>query len=145
MQAFAGSFKAAAAAARRLRGRETHRPGSLSQAQYQVLFELLAGERPAGELAHLVDVSPASMTQMLDRLADAGLVDRVRSEEDRRIVASRLTDAGRAKCEERRAELAPIWREMLGDFTVAELHTAAAVLGRLTELLERLGQAHEKP
>jgi DNA-binding MarR family transcriptional regulator len=145
METFAGSFKHAASAARRLRGRETHRPGSLSQAQYQVLFELLAAELPAGELAALVEVSPASMTQMLDRLADAGLVERVRSHEDRRIVVSRLTEAGRAECEERRAALAPVWSEMLGDFTVKELHTAAAVLDRLTELLERLGQAHEKP
>jgi DNA-binding MarR family transcriptional regulator len=145
MEAFAKSFKGATAGARRLRGRDTHRPGSLTQAQYQVLFELLAGELPAGELAALVDVSPASMTQMLDRLADAGLVQRVRSPEDRRIVVSRLTEAGRAECEERRAALAPLWSEMLGDFTAGELHTAAAVLDRLTELLERLGHGYEKP
>jgi DNA-binding MarR family transcriptional regulator len=145
MEAFAKSFKGATGAARRLRGRETHRPGALTQAQYQVLFELLGGELPAGELAALVDVSPASMTQMLDRLADAGLVERVRSLEDRRIVVSRLSEAGRAECEERRAALAPLWSEMLGDFTAAELHTAAAVLDRLTELLERLGHGHEKP
>src|SRR2546421_2223056 len=48
-------------------------------------------------------VSPASMTQMLDRLADAGLVERVRSDNDRRIVAARLTDAGRS--EEHTSEL----------------------------------------
>jgi DNA-binding MarR family transcriptional regulator len=85
------------------------------------------------------------MTQMLDRLADAGLVGRVRSVEDRRIVVSRLTEAGRAECEQRRAALAPVWNEMLGDFTAAELHTAAAVLDRLTELLERLGHGPQSP
>ncbi len=144
IEALAQSFKGATAAVRRLRGRDTHRPGALSQAQYQVLFELLrGGELPAGALAGVADVSPASMTQMLDRLADAGLVERVRSEKDRRIVGARLTEAGRAVCEERRAALEPLWREMLAGFTASELHTAAAVLDRLTELFEHLGQSSE--
>ena len=34
------SFKTAMAAVRRLRGRETHRPGELSYAQYALLFGL---------------------------------------------------------------------------------------------------------
>jgi DNA-binding MarR family transcriptional regulator len=139
MEELAQSFKGATAAVRRLRGRETQRPGALSHAQYQVLFELLRrGELPAGGLAAVADVSPASMTQMLDRLADAGLVERVRSAADRRVVGARLTDAGRAACEERRAALEPLWREMLADFTTSELHTAAAVLEQLTAIFERL-------
>jgi MarR family transcriptional regulator, organic hydroperoxide resistance regulator len=144
MAALAQSFKGAIAAVRRLRGQETHRHDALSQAQYQVLFELRAGELPAGELATVADVSPASVTQMLDRLADARLVERVRSEKDRRIVVSRLTEEGRAVCEERRAALEPLWRELLADFTASELNTAAAVLDRLTELFERLGHGSEK-
>jgi len=144
IEALAQSFKGATAAVRRLRGRDTHRPGALSHAQYQVLFELLRrGELPAGGLAAVADVSPASITQMLDRLADARLVERVRSEEDRRIVAARLTAAGRAVCEQRRAALEPLWQEMLGGFTVSELQTTAAMLDRLTELFERLDQSYE--
>jgi DNA-binding MarR family transcriptional regulator len=140
MDVLAESFKGAMAAVRRLRGRDTHRPGALSQAQYQVLFELLrAGELPAGELAAVADVSPASMTQMLDRLADAGLVQRVRSDQDRRIVVSRLSPAGRTVCEQRRAAIEPLWREMLQGFTASELRTSAAVFDRITELFERLG------
>jgi DNA-binding MarR family transcriptional regulator len=139
MEALAHSFKRATAAARRLRGRDTHRPGALSHAPYQVLFELLrGGELPAGALAAVADVSPASMTQMLDRLADAGLVERVRSERDRRVVGARLTDAGRAVCEERRAALEPLWREMLAGFSADELRTTAAVLDRLGELYDHL-------
>jgi DNA-binding MarR family transcriptional regulator len=144
MEGLAQSFKAATAAMRRLRGRETHRPDALSHAQYQVLFELLRrGELPAGGLAAVADVSPASMTQMLDRLADAGLVERVPSAKDRRVVGARLTEAGRAVCEERRAALEPLWRDMLAGFTTSELHTAAAVLEQLTALFERLGESSE--
>ena len=45
------SFRAAMAAVRRLRGRETHRPGELSFAQYSLLFGLARGgeRRRVGE------------------------------------------------------------------------------------------------
>lgn len=146
IEAVAQSFKGASAAIRRLRGRDTHRPGALSHAQYQVLFELLRrGESPAGELAAIAEVSPASITQMLDRLADAGLVARVRSEEDRRVVVSRLTDAGHAACERRRAAIEPLLAEVFADFSMAELRTAAAVLDQLTTLFERLDAEPDPP
>ena len=146
MEALAKSFKGAMAAVRRLRGRDTHHPGALSQAQYQVLFELRQrGALPAGELASALEVSPASATQMLDRLADGGLVERVRSDQDRRIVVSRLSDAGRLVCEQRRAAIEPLWREMLEGFTAAELETAAAVLDQLGALFERLANGPEQP
>ena len=141
-EALGQSFKGAIAAMRRLRGRDTHRPDALSQAQYQVLFELLrGGELPAGALAGVADVSPASMTQMLDRLAEAGLVERVRSQSDRRIMTAALTEAGRAVCERRRAEVEPLWQEVLAGFTASELRTAAAVLDGVAEVFERLGHA----
>jgi MarR family transcriptional regulator, organic hydroperoxide resistance regulator len=139
IEALGLSFKRATAAVRRLRGRDTHRPDALSHAQYGVLFELMrGGELTAGGLAAVTEVSPASITQMLDRLADSGLVERVRSDTDRRVVAARLTAAGQAVCEHRRAEIEPLWREVLAGFTREELHTAAAVLDRLTGLFERL-------
>src|SRR3954463_15149297 len=91
------SFRAAMASVRRLRGRETHRPGELSYAQYSLLFGLArGGELPAGELATLADLSPATVTQMLDSLAAAGLVQRKRSHDDKRVVLSALTDRGEA-------------------------------------------------
>jgi DNA-binding MarR family transcriptional regulator len=144
LEALGQSFRGASRAMRRLRGRDTHRPGALSHAQYQVLFELLPADLAAGELAAVAGVTAASMTQMLDRLADAGLVERLRSEEDRRIVVARLTEAGRKACEERRAAIEPLWREMLADFTASELDTTAAVLDRLTEFFQQLGSEHEE-
>lgn len=126
------AFKAAMAAVRRMRGRETHHPEQLSYAQYAVLFELArSGELPAGELAVAADLSPASVTQMLDHLADAGLVERTRSEADRRVVLCRLTEAGGGRVADRRAELEPQWQAALADFDAAELRAAAAVLDRL--------------
>jgi DNA-binding MarR family transcriptional regulator len=142
METLAHSFKAAMAAVRRVRGRDTHNPGALSHAQYQVLFELLRQrEMPAGALAAQTGVSAASMTQMLDRLADAGLVERAATTNDRRVVTARLTKNGRKTCERRRAELEPLWNEKLEDFSPAELRTAAAVLDQLTGLYEHLARS----
>lgn len=133
------SFKHAMAAVRRLRGRETRRPGELSDAQYGLLFGLRErSELSSSELACAADLSPASTTEMLDSLAAAGLVRRVRSERDRRVVLTSLTERGRALVEARRAHYEPRWRAALAEFSDAELLTAAAVLDRLGEMFDEL-------
>jgi DNA-binding MarR family transcriptional regulator len=133
------SFKRAVAAARRLRGRETHRRDELSNAQYGLLFGLLGcAERPVGELALLADVSPATATEMLEHLAAAGYVKRARSEHDRRVVLTSLTARGRALIEERRARMEPRWQAALAEFSDEDLLTATAVLERIRELFEQL-------
>jgi DNA-binding MarR family transcriptional regulator len=131
------AFKAAMAAVRRLRGRETHRPGELSYAQYSLLFSLAAGDvKSARELAELADLSAATVAQMLDHLAAAGLVTRIRSDEDKRIVLTSLTDRGCEVIEARRSTMEPRWRAALAEFSDADLRTAAAVLDRLHDLFE---------
>src|SRR5579862_7303148 len=91
------AFKSAMAAVRRLRGRETHRPGSLSNAQYGLLFGLCGNEpRSARELAVAADLTAATVAQMLEGMEAAGLVERTRSEVDKRIVLTSLTARGRA-------------------------------------------------
>jgi DNA-binding MarR family transcriptional regulator len=133
----ARSFKRAMAAVRRLRGRETHRPGELTDAQYSLLFCLRdQSEMSVRDLAYAADLSPASVTEMLDGLADAGLVERHRSERDRRVVLTSLTDSGRVLVEERRARFEPRFRAALEPFSEDELVVAAAVLERLRDLFE---------
>lgn len=128
------SLKAAIAALRRLRGRETHRPGELSFAQYSLLFGLVDGDPlSARELASAADLSPATVTQMLDSLAAAGLVERVRSTGDRRVVLTSLTERGDELLAARRARLEPLWRDALAEFSDEQLATAAAVLDRVRD------------
>jgi len=96
------------AAERRLRGRDPHRPGDLSATQVRALFQLERGEAcTAGELAKRADLSPASMTAMLDQLVQSGIVERRRSEQDRRQVIVSLTDAGHETLAAKRADLSP--------------------------------------
>jgi len=126
------SFKAAMAAVRRLRGRETHHPEELSYAQYGLLFSLSGSEQmSARDLADAAALTPATATQMLDGLEAAGLVRRTRSAGDKRVVLISLTDRGAETVSRRRAEFEASWRAALTGFSDEQLLTAALVLERL--------------
>ena len=122
----------------RLRGRDTHLEGSeLSHAQFELLIELdERGELPAGELAAAARLTPATVTQMLDHLAACGHVERVRSETDRRVVVSRLTEQGLAKIEAKRSAWQRRWLTALGDVGERDLRAATRVLERLGTMFE---------
>jgi len=131
------SFKATMAAVRRLRGREAQGPGKLSHAQYSLLFGLAAApELSARQLGEIADVSPATVTQMLDHLEADGLVKRVRSQLDKRVVLVSLTASGSELVEERRARFEPRWQAALAEFSDEQLRNASAVLDRLRELFD---------
>jgi DNA-binding MarR family transcriptional regulator len=138
---FGRAFRALSAAMRRLQGRDTHRPDGLSFAQYKLLFELYhLGDVTAGELAAAAALAPASASQMLDNLAGLGLIERVRSEQDRRNVVIRLTKQGTKQVAARRKEIEPLWNAALAEFSDSELHSAAAVLERLRAMFEELAE-----
>lgn len=131
------SFKAAMGAVRRLRGRETQRPGALSTAQYGLLHYLFdTPPRSARELAEAATLTPATVTQMLEGLEEAGLVERVRSQLDKRIVLTALTARGRELVEAHRAEFEPRWRAAVAEFSGDELRTAARVLDSITAFFD---------
>jgi DNA-binding MarR family transcriptional regulator len=137
LTALGESFKTAMGAVRRLRGRESQRIGRLSFAQYSLLFGLAAEpELSASKLACVADLAPATVTEMLDHLEADGLVERVRSDRDKRVVLVSLTKRGRTLVAERRADWERRWRAALAEFDDAQLLTAAAVLDRLAELFD---------
>jgi DNA-binding MarR family transcriptional regulator len=122
----------------RLRGRDTHLGGGeLSHAQFELLTELFErGELPAGELAAAARLTPATVTQMLDHLAEQGHVERVRSPTDRRVVVSRLTRQGRCAIELKRAAWKSRWEQALAGLELDELRAATRVLERLGAMVE---------
>jgi DNA-binding MarR family transcriptional regulator len=141
VEEFGLAFKRAMGAVRRLRGRDTHRAGELSYAQFGLLFGLAEGGKMASsELALCADVAPGTATQMLDSLAAAGLIERVRSETDRRSVLISLTARGSELVAARRARYQGLWGAALGEFSGAELRSAAAVLDRMRALFDELGR-----
>lgn len=142
----ARSFKRALAAVRRMRGRETHDPGELTDAQYSLLFCLRdKSQLSLRDLADAADLSPASVTEMLEGLAAAGLVERIRCERDRRVVLTSLTASGRALVEARRARSETKLHAALAQFSDDDLRTAAAVLDRFREMFDEIAKDREGP
>jgi DNA-binding MarR family transcriptional regulator len=122
----------------RMRGRDTHLGGSeLGHAQYELLFELHErGELSGGELAAAAQLTPATVTQMLDHLAAGGYVERARLQTDRRVVVSRLTPRGLLEIEAKRRKWQGRWEQALADVDAAELRAATRVLTRLRAVFE---------
>ncbi len=117
----------------RMRGRDTHLVGAeISHAQFELLIELdERGELSAGELALAARLSPATVTQMLDGLAESGHVERARSDNDRRVVMAKLTPLGRARVEAKRAAWRERWEHALADVSPREMRAATKVMQRL--------------
>jgi DNA-binding MarR family transcriptional regulator len=133
------SFKSTMGSLRRLRGRETHRCGALSFAQYGLLFGLEdKDELPTRELAVMADLSAATATQMLDHLETSGLVARTRSEHDKRVVLVSLTPSGREAIIARKARFQSRWAQALAEFSDDELLVASAVLDRLAAMFDEI-------
>ncbi len=96
-----------------------------------------ASARRAG-LADHTDLTPATVAQMLEHLEATGLVTRTRSDEDRRVVLSTLTERGAEVVAERQAQMEPRWRAAVAEFSDDELDAAARVLNRLADYFDAL-------
>jgi DNA-binding MarR family transcriptional regulator len=72
----------------------------LSKARFMVMIQLHGHEDPAGicisDLISQYKVSSATMTGVIDTLEREGLIERIKSPQDRRRVNVRITDQGRA-------------------------------------------------
>lgn len=94
------------------------------------------GQTSASALAKQVALSQATVTTILDRLCRAGLVERRRSDADRRVVHIVLTETGRTK-----VESAPelFQAEFLRKFRQLELwerHMLTASLERIAVMMD---------
>ncbi len=123
---------------RRLRGRDTHLIGSeVSHAQMELLIELSErGPLSAGDLAAAAQLTPATVTQMLDHLAASGHVERTRSDADRRVVVSCLSAQGQEKVQAKRAVWQERWEKVLAGVDAEDLRVTTRVLQRLNEVFE---------
>ena len=122
---------------RRLRSRAGRLPGDLSLPQYHLL-EALRGsiELTVGELAEAAGVAAPTATRMLDCLARDGYVTRRHSETDRRAVLVSLTPAGADAVEVTYEHVEAFRRRVFEALEPAEREQAAALLTRLSQVLE---------
>jgi DNA-binding MarR family transcriptional regulator len=107
-----------------------------SPAQLHVLGVLReVGPITVSKLAARLGISPPSTSAMVDRMVDAGLVGRARSEEDRRIVTVWVTPDGEAALEEAIGGRRGMLQRVLGQLDATELADTVRVLQRLERAL----------
>jgi DNA-binding MarR family transcriptional regulator len=106
----------------------------LTDAQWKPLWMLKAGRAStANELARETCIDAGAITRMLDRLEAKGLIERVRSETDRRVVHLRLTDAGEAAVANVPPVLASVNNDFLRGLSEREWHQLGKLLERMAE------------
>jgi DNA-binding MarR family transcriptional regulator len=124
--------------------------GRLSMVNLHVLMLLAdAGPTPMRTIADGLDVSGASATGIIDRMAERGLVERARDEHDRRVVNVALTEAGRqlmvGLATERRERLAALLDELADDDLAALLRGSRALRQARERLMSsRSGHEHHR-
>ena len=123
---------------RRLRSRAGKHPiEGLSLPQYHLLEALrVDDELTVGVLAEAAGVAPPTATRMLDCLARDGYVARRHSETDRRSVLVSLTPTGRTALEAAHEQVSAWRRRVFERLEPEEREQAAALLTRLTAVLE---------
>ena len=96
------------------------------------------------DLAFLLGIRPQSMSELLGKLEEYGLVERRKSAEDARAVEVYLTDDGRTHAK----EIAEMRKQTAGDVFKAlddeEKEFLNAVLDKLSAELERMKPHHHK-
>ena len=120
-------------------------PNGLTNAQWIPLFKLSIGSASTvAELARGCQLDAGAMTRTLDRLESKGLLKRVRSSEDRRVVNLELTAGGRAAAQAIPGALCRVQNAHLRGFTRAEWETLSSLLRRILDNALAI-QAEQRP
>jgi DNA-binding MarR family transcriptional regulator len=112
----------------------SHEP-PLTPAQYVALETVAGGDVVGAELARRAAISPAAVSQLLAGLEDAGLLERVRTPDDRRRQALALSEKGERTLRSARALLRGRLAGLLGSMPPPEAEALARLLTRVEALL----------
>jgi DNA-binding MarR family transcriptional regulator len=95
----------------------------VSPGHIQVLIALTRGPRSVGKLAEELEVSPPAATQLVDRLAEHGMVHRLNDPADRRVVlvdyVEGMHEVARTIVEKRRRPLQAAMSKMTDEEALA--------------------------
>lgn len=90
-----------------------------------------------GELARALRIAPRSATEVVDGLADRGLVERIPDPGDRRATRLRLTDDGARTADGIRSARGEELEELFGHLSPADRSELTRILGELRSYVER--------
>jgi DNA-binding MarR family transcriptional regulator len=140
-----GSLSHLLGAERRLRGRDHSRPDELTYGQMRCIGALgRERELTAGQLARSADLTPATVTAILDQLEAAEIVQRHRSTTDRRVCNVALTERGWTLLDRTLSKVHELWAQRLAEFSDEELETAGRVIERIGEILDTISTGLER-
>lgn len=145
MRAVMDNFAFEVAETARLIRREANRRAAVlgaTKAQWRVLARL---HRSGGglrqiELAEALDVEPITLCRMIDRLEEAGLVERRRDAADRRAWRIHLTGAAAPVLTRLEAMGAEFHADILAGVSDADREAALRVLARIRHNLDQLDE-----
>jgi len=89
------------------------------------------------ELADNIGAKLPSMTMMIDNLAEEGLVERARDDQDRRKVIVRLTEKGRQLRQEFLEQRNQIAEQLFARLSREDEQELMSLLGRVCDILEK--------
>jgi DNA-binding MarR family transcriptional regulator len=110
----------------------------VTRAQWKVLFRL---ERKPGlrqiELADMLDIEPITLSRIVDRLEEAGLVERVADPADRRAWRLHVTAGAQPLIEKLRAVADEMIAETFAGIDPKDIEVTRAVLAKARENASR--------
>ena len=113
----------------------------VTRAQWKVLFRL---ERKPGlrqiELADMLDIEPITLSRIVDRLEEAGLVERVADPSDRRAWRLHVTARAQPLIEKLRAVADEMISDAFAGIDLKDIETTRRVLGQVRENASRAAQ-----
>ena len=103
-----------------------------TRTQWKVLFRLTRepGLRQV-ELAEMLDIEPITLTRIVDRLEEAGWVERQRDPADRRAWRLFVTDKAKPLVEELKGVAAEMMGQAFAGIPEAELHGVRETLAKI--------------
>src|SRR6476660_2497790 len=104
----------------------------VTRAQWKVLFRLdrMPGLRQV-ELADMLEIEPITLCRIVDRLEEAGLVERLRDPSDRRAWRLQVTAQAQPLIEKLKAIGAQLVEEAFAGIDPGEIEMARDVLARI--------------
>lgn len=115
-------------------------PEGLTNDQFTIL-RLIHGQIQCTStyLADIISVGKSSITAIINRLVEAGLIERTRDEEDRRQVYLTLTEAGRQVFDVSEKEVMEVISPYLSEFQDEDIEKFISMFEKLASLMQESG------
>lgn len=118
----------------------------LTNDQYYILKYIFeSGECTSSDLAAVFEVNKSAITAIINRMADKGLIQRTRDENDRRVIYLALTDDGKELHQNCMKKVRLLVESIITQFDEVEINTFLDTYEKLAKMInskkkEELGE-----